>query len=1058
MKKDLWIDILERSIYGNYKYGRGKLIYERGMIHDIRFNEDNDGFHVVAFVEGSYNNKYTTALFVNSNQRVIESHCSCPDKWNNSDTYLCKHTIALVLSTIDFLNNEYRNSDVLKPKDIEKLVKIYKSSSSDSLISKPLEFEFELKFLFTNIGVEINLGIKVGSQKLYVVKKIPEFLQVYKGFSNECQLTKEIIYKKEKYGIKEEEGKLFDLLFDIISYNNLKGYQISKNRFINIPIAGLKELNQKLKSLNVKYNLGGYEIIEGNPDLKLILKEKDQGLCLEFNDKEKLEGYSEKTGFIIFDKKCYLTDEKYWQKMGPIFNLISDTGGSVYIEPENKKTVIQSLLPYLVYGPENVIEIEKKLASDIEIRDLNVKLYIDKEGKRAVLTLVFDYGEKSTKEYALKNITKEQEIINDLNCVKLITDKDKYYIESLEEIFKFTEEIIPLLQEKEVKIFYSEAFKTMLKKRNFSYQSSISFESDLLSVNFNYDDIDKSELRNILLNIKEAKKYYQLKNGNVIKIDNDEAREWKGLIEKLDINDKDLNSDKYLFSKYEALYLDNVFEEIDDEKIKYEEEFKYLIDNIKNSDQLNFEIPSNLNAKLRDYQTKGYRWLKTLKYFGFGGILADDMGLGKTLQAITLIQDLQNDKQDCKVLVVAPSSVIYNWEAELIKFAPSLKYIVLGESKLIREKHFENLDDYNVIITSYALIRRDINKYEEYNFDYCFLDEAQYIKNFFSSSANACKRIKAETKYAMTGTPIENSLSELWSIFDFIMPGYLRNYNYFKNNYEKKIMQTNDEETLDKLYSKVKPFILRREKKNVALELPLKQERNVYISLEGEQEKIYMAYLLKAKKEIKKEIATSGFNKSHIKILSILTKLRQICCHPDLFVENYQGSSAKLDHLLELIEDRISKGHRILLFSQFTSMLDIIQDKLDKDSYFRIDGKVKSKDRMEMVNKFNMGEKEIFLISLKAGGTGLNLVGADTVIHFDPWWNPAVEDQATDRAYRIGQENRVEVYKLITKNTIEEKINELKDKKREMANAIIKSGETFINKLNEEELANIFAE
>ncbi len=501
-----------------------------------------------------------------------------------------------------------------------------------------------------------------------------------------------------------------------------------------------------------------------------------------------------------------------------------------------------------------------------------------------------------------------------------------------------------------------------------------------------------------------------------------------------------------------------MFEEIDDTKINYDEEFKYLIDNIKNTDQLKFELPTNLNAKLRDYQVKGYRWLKTLKYFGFGGILADDMGLGKTLQALALIQDLYNNKPNCKVLVVAPSSVIYNWEAEILKFTPSLKYIVLAESKLIREKHFENLDDYNVIVTSYALIRRDIDKYLEYEFDYCFLDEAQYIKNFFSLSANACKMIKAENKFAMTGTPIENSLSELWSIFDFIMPGYLRNYHYFKKNYEKRIMVSNDEECLNKLYNKVKPFILRREKKNVALELPLKQEKNVYISLDGDQEKIYMAYLLEAKKEISREIGINGFNKSQIKILSILTKLRQICCDPNLFVENYQGNSAKLDHLLELINDKISKGHRILLFSQFTSMLDIIQEKLEKNSYFRIDGKVKSKDRMEMVKRFNMGEKEIFLISLRAGGTGLNLVGADTVIHFDPWWNPAVEDQATDRAYRIGQENRVEVYKLITKNTIEERINELKDKKREVANAIIKSGETFITKLNEEELVSILAD
>ncbi len=716
------------------------------------------------------------------------------------------------------------------------------------------------------------------------------------------------------------------------------------------------------------------------------------------------------------------------------------------------------MLPYLIFNEEKLIDLNKPIFQDISFSELQTKLYIDKEGKSAVLNLEFIYSNNDSKKFVVKDIKTEGKIKNIIFQVNPILKNNKYYLSNMEAIFRFTEEVIPLLQKEGVLIYYSASFKNMLQKRSFNYSTSVAFENDLLAVNFNYDDLDISELSNILKNIKENKKYYQLKNGNIIKIDNKEALEWSNIVEKLEVSENVLNSNKYLFNKYESLYLDNIFTNLDEEKINYDLEFQYLVDNVKNFNKLNFKLPTNINATLRDYQVKGYKWLKTLKYFGFGGLLADDMGLGKTLQVITLIQDLKEEQGKTKSLVVAPSSVIYNWEAELKKFAPDLKYIILAESKLIREEHFTNLDNYDVIVTSYALIRRDIEKYQDYRFDFCFLDEAQYIKNLFSSSANACKQIKAETKFAMTGTPIENSISELWSIFDFIMPGYLKTYNHFRKNYEKPIINFQNEEVLNKLFNKVKPFILRREKKEVILELPEKQERNVYISLEEEQEKVYLAHFLQAKKEISEELNINGFNKSQIKILSILTRLRQICCHPNLFIENYQGNSAKLKHLIKLIEEKIANGNRILLFSQFTSMLDIIEGVLEKNSYFRIDGKVKALERMEMVNRFNMGEKEIFLISLKAGGTGLNLVGADTVIHFDPWWNPAVEDQATDRAYRIGQENKVEVYKLITKNTIEEKINELKDRKREVANSLIKSGETFINKLSEDELVNILSE
>jgi SNF2 family DNA or RNA helicase len=356
------------------------------------------------------------------------------------------------------------------------------------------------------------------------------------------------------------------------------------------------------------------------------------------------------------------------------------------------------------------------------------------------------------------------------------------------------------------------------------------------------------------------------------------------------------------------------------------------------------------------------------------------------------------------------------------------------------------------------LIRRDIDLYSTLEFSYCFLDEAQHIKNPNTINAKSVKQIKARGYFALTGTPIENSLTELWSIFDFIMPGYLLSHHKFVKNFESPIIKDSDNKALKELTMHIKPFILRRMKSEVLKELPDKIENKMTAEMTEAQKKLYLAYLLQAKGELAKEISENGFEKSQMKILAALTRLRQICCHPSLFVENYEGESGKLALLEEILEDAIDSKHRILIFSQFTSMLNIIKKVLEDRniSYFYLDGSTKAMERNKMVKQFNEGQRSIFLISLKAGGTGLNLTGADMVIHFDPWWNPSVEDQATDRAYRIGQENVVHVIKLITHGTIEEKIFALQQRKKSMIESIIQPGETLLTKMSQDEIMNLF--
>ena len=412
-------------------------------------------------------------------------------------------------------------------------------------------------------------------------------------------------------------------------------------------------------------------------------------------------------------------------------------------------------------------------------------------------------------------------------------------------------------------------------------------------------------------------------------------------------------------------------------------------------------------------------------------------------------------------LVVSPSSLTLNWQNEARKFTNELKTMVIRGTLAERKRLIEEIDNYDLIITSYDLLKRDIELYKErkYTFKYIIADEAQYLKNSNTKNAKAIKEIKAETRYALTGTPIENSLAELWSIFDFIMPGYLFTYRKFKNIYETPIVKEDDEQAMAKLKMLIEPFVLRRNKKEVLTELPEKTVTVLNNEMNEEQQNLYLTYLARAKQEIAEKVEIDGFENSQMQILAALTRLRQICCHPSLFVEGYNEGSSKLEQCIEIIEEAINGGHKILLFSGYTSMFEIIEKELKKHNikYFKLTGATKVDERMKMVDEFNENSNiKLFLISLKAGGTGLNLTGADMVIHYDPWWNISTENQATDRAYRIGQKNNVQVYKLITKNSIEEKIYELQEKKAKLADSMLDTNTKFINRFSREEIMKLF--
>jgi SNF2 family DNA or RNA helicase len=591
-----------------------------------------------------------------------------------------------------------------------------------------------------------------------------------------------------------------------------------------------------------------------------------------------------------------------------------------------------------------------------------------------------------------------------------------------------------------------------------SISMGVRIENNLLQVDITNLDFSEKEISEIFNTYRLKKKYYRLKDGSYINLESSGIDTLVNIADNLGISAKELAKGTIELPKYRAVYIDGLVKKDPDIIMTKENSFKEIIRDINEASDTDFVEPNEMKDVLRSYQITGFKWLKTLEKYNFGGILADDMGLGKTIQIIALLIDAKKNKQDTSI-VVCPSSLYINWQKEISRFAPELTTLIISGSAEEREVLIKKASKYDVIITSYDLLKRDIEKYEKTSFKYVIADEAQYIKNNNTKNAKALKKLNSEIRFALTGTPMENSLSELWSIFDFVMPGYLFSYKRFREEFESPIIKDDSKEAMSRLQSLVSPFILRRIKKDVLKELPDKTETIMYSEMTHEQSKLYKSYLLKAKNEMNAEIKDKGFENSQIKILSLITRLRQLCCHPSLFIENYEDESSKLNQCIELIEGAINSGHKILLFSQFTSMLDIIKKELDskKIKYYILTGQTKVDTRIELVESFNKSKDVgVFLISLKAGGTGLNLTGADMVIHYDPWWNLSAQNQATDRAYRIGQKSNVQVFKLITENSIEEKIQKLQDKKMDLTNSVIKEGETFINKMSKEEILDLF--
>ncbi len=1022
-------------------------------------------------------------IVFNDKTGVTNVKCQCGGFKNYYlNERICPHVAATMFKYIrDKENISSVNFHSMKVQKLLNEVKQGMSKTEQPL--RPLVMEIKLDISpWSSRGSSLEL--KIGEEKLYVVKNMKEFIMAYLGKSNEIEFGKGFIYNPMIHYFKSEDKEIIDIIEEIYEdeernagfklnvssadklLSNKKAYltDVKVKRFLRL--IGDRKINLGVKGQNYK-NIG---VLEGKMPLKFELVQEENEIQLSQKGIKPFP-ITDDAEYLFYEGNIYRVEVANKRLFIPFYNaFLREKESVIKFELEDSEAIASYIIPSLKKITDN-LTIDKNLEDKFYEEILRTKIYLDKADDMVIATVKFCYGniqinplrkEETRKEETVlvRDIQTELNITNLFRTYKFQKYGDDFINNDEENIVDFLYRGIGEIQDA-CEIYYSSSFKNFKIYGTSYYSGGIRLnDSDLLEFNFEIEGIDKSELKNIFQALRQKKKYYRLKKGGFVPLESQDLEAVGNMIEYLGISDSDLAKEKVVIPKYSSLYIEENIRLFNMDYFKKNKKFNDLVNNIKDVQNADFTLPKVLEKTMRKYQRIGFKWLKAMAICGFGGILADEMGLGKTLQVIGLLASEANEDKGTSI-VIAPTSLVYNWYEETQKFYPSLKVLIINGSKLERQELIKEYSNYDLLITSYPLIRRDIEDYEEITFKYCILDEAQQIKNPSSINARSVKAINANAYFALTGTPIENSLTELWSIFDFIMPGYLMTHTKFVKNYEQPIAKTEDNKALNDLNKHVRPFILRRLKSQVVKELPPKIEHKLIVEMGDEQKKVYAAYLANAKREINKNITEKGFDKSRLIILSVITRLRQICCDPSIFIENFEGENGKLMALDSIIEENIGTDHRILLFSQFTSLLKNIGKHLVEKNvdYMYLDGKTKMEKRGQLVKEFNGGKGKIFLISLKAGGTGLNLTGADIVIHYDPWWNPAVEQQASDRAHRIGQKKTVEIIKLITRGTIEEKIYEIQDKKRKIINSVMKMDnidESVILKMTEEDIKDIF--
>ena len=972
-------------------YYRGMRYYAAHAVSDVTWNEATKQYH--AFVQGS--NIYGVTIGFGEDEQITHS-CNCPAHAKYPGA--CKHVVAALLFIADYqqradaLENlgwedqtAYKIIEYFRKREYRKLTPQYFHLALQVTVNEPLKSRQSKAFV----------GLYAGSSKMYKVSNTKKFIQDYYNHK-EIRLGKEFRYIPEECQFEPTSAAVLAYLTEIYEIQETLGKTYYSNLFNRQELVVSQNMLCKLLRLAEGLHcdiilrdkkMENMEIMCSNPKLSMELQMEDEVLSLHDMGQEPIISICEDGSILCYQGCIYLPDMEFLANLRPFFTtLFGKKQSELEFRGENMGSFIEKVLP--VIKKTMNIQVPEKIKDHYIVEQLQPKLYfdIDRSRQRPVLVarMIFAYGEHEVNplqdeqkgSYILVRDREEEE-----QLLRLMYDKhfsvrrEQFVLTKEDEIFQLmTEGIQDLCRQFEV--FYSKEYKANSIKKVGMLSAGIRLNTDinLLEMDVDYGHIPKEELRDFFRSIKLKKKYYRLKSGAFVNLMTEDKQidELRDLLSIGEVTE----DNKIAFSQTAVMEVDELLPHT--QRITRDAGYKQLLEDLKNPDKTNWELPNGMEDILRPYQITGYRWLCSLAHYGMGGILADDMGLGKTLQTITYV--LANP--GTRTLIVCPTSLAYNWQDEFSKFAPQIATQIISGTPQERADLMQQSTDVPVWITTYPLIRKDVDLYKAQIFDACFIDEAQFIKNPTSLGAKAVKAVQAKHRFALTGTPIENTLSELWSIFDFVMPGFFGRYRQFEECYEKPILRDHDSVQMQKLRRKIRPFVLRRMKKEVLTELPDKIETRRMAEMGAKQRKIYESYLARIQMELAgDEENTPGGNR--MQVLAALTRLRQICCHPATFASNYHGGSGKLDLLMEQLPDILEGGHSVIVFSQFTSMLSIIAHELKQRNipFFYLAGSTSAQERKREVKEFNRGEVKVFLISLKAGGTGLNLTGADTVIH-----------------------------------------------------------------------------
>ena len=1092
-----------RTLLGDNIFERAKKYRKRIQQSTCTVNADGVR-HISAMVQGSGGSYYYTQAWLRENGSFVSASCSCPYNQNGEGTY-CKHIGALLLDDAeknapapaakpDAIPGVVRGAAGLAP---EPARRDSYASGLEMLFGKkwhgetPVSDHEALRLLDTykeaaleNLGVdetaqrtgfahlEPELTLVPGAQpwlrlrisdggRQYVVKSIPNLMEAVE-MGKSVSYGKALAFVHRWDAFDEESRALLQLL-----RRQVNARQSMDKAAVRVyggaeqgPAGGMILTGEIFDDLVQLYEhtgfLGGYELREGLPVITMTVERRRGGV--------QVEGEPALSAVQGLDYDYLFSEDTLWRLQRPgctrILPALQALGGkSLFFTSADATAFCSYVLPEL--GSKlNIVDPERLLLNQIPLEPV-VQFYLDADrGLTVTAYPVFLYGEDRVApgEPVPPDLLRDARTEN--RAKRLLetylepeTGKPGHYSLSGEEaLFQLLEEGIPALLAMG-EVYQTDAFRN-LQAAPPKISVGVSVHGSVLDLEVDTGAFPVEELRELLQSLHQKKRYHRLRDGSLLRLD-DSLEGLDELNDTLELSGAKLKSGHAELPLYRAPSLDWALSGQNGLRFNRDDAFRRISRSFHAVKDSEYTPPESLHNVLRKYQRDGYRWLRTLDGYGMGGILADDMGLGKTVQVLSYLLAMKEGGQRLPSLIVCPASLVLNWQEECQKFTPQLQSVAMDGDAAHRAALVDGWAQADIVITSYDLLRRDEKLYAGQSFYACILDEAQAIKNHTTQKYKAVCRVNSRVRFALTGTPVENRLGELWSIFSFLMPGYLPPYKTFCARFEKPIVQDEDANAVRRLNQFTGPFILRRMKSEVLRELPPKTENVRRVELETEQRKLYLAAVVDAREKLR-----AAKPEDKMTVFAVLMRLREICCDPRLVADNWTGSSAKLEACLELVTEAVAGGHRILLFSQFTSMLELLAKRLDEAgvSHFTLQGSTPKPVRAELVRRFNSGEADVFLISLRAGGTGLNLTAADIVIHYDPWWNVAAQNQATDRAYRIGQRNPVQVYKLIAQDTIEEKIVELQQAKQDLAETVTGSADGAILSMKPEELLQLLQE